>query len=90
MICTPHPALFRRMRWAGHVARIGESRVVYRVLVGKPEGKKPLGRPRCRWEDNIKMDLQEVGCRVMDWIELAQDRDRWRALVNALMNLRVQ
>jgi len=60
---------------------------VYRVLVGKPEGKRPLGRPRLRWEDNIKMDLQEVGCGGMDWIELAQDRDRWRALVNAVMNL---
>jgi len=62
---------------------------VYRVLVGKPEGKRPLGRPRRRWEDNIKMDLQEVGCRGMNWIELAQDRQRWRALVNAVMNLRV-
>ena len=62
---------------------------MYRVLVGKPEGERPLGRPRRRWEDNIKMDLQEVGCGSMDWIELAQDRDRWRALVNAVMNLRV-
>jgi hypothetical protein len=79
----------RRMRWAGHVARMGEGTGVYRVLVGKPEGKNPLGRPRRRWEDNIKMDLQEVGCGVMDWTELAQDRDRWRALVNAVMNLRV-
>jgi len=77
------------MRWAGHIARMGERRGVYRVLVGKPEGKRPLGRPRRRWEDNIKMDLQEVGCGAMDWIELAQDRDRWRALVNVVLNLRV-
>jgi len=66
-----------------------ERRGVYRVLVGKPEGKRPLGRPRHRWEDNIKMDLQEVGCRGVDWIDLAQDRDRWRALVTEVMNLRV-
>jgi hypothetical protein len=79
----------RRIRWAGNVARMGEGRGVYRVLVGKPEGKRPLGRPRYRWEDNIKMDLQEVGCGGMDWIELAQDRDRWRELVNAVMSLRV-
>jgi hypothetical protein len=71
----------RRMRWEG--------RGVYRVLVGKPEGKRPLGRPWRRWEDNIKVDLQEVGCGDMDWIGLAQGRDRWRALVNAVMNLRV-
>jgi len=68
---------------------MGERRSEYRVLVGKPEGKRPLGRPRCRWEDNIKMGLQELGCVVMDWIELAQDRDRWRVLVNAVMKLRV-
>ena len=68
---------------------VGERRGVYRVLVGKPEGKRPLGRPRCRWEDNIKLDLQKVGCGFMDWIELAPDRDRWRALVNAVMNLLV-
>jgi hypothetical protein len=78
----------RKMRWAGHVVRIGEERGVYRVLVGKPEGKRPLGRPRRRWEDNIRMDLQEVGCGSMDWIGLAQDRDRWRAIVNAVMNFR--
>jgi hypothetical protein len=79
----------RRMRWAGHVARMGE-RGVYRVLVGKPEGKRPLGRPRRRWVDNIRMDLQEVGCAHVDWIGLAQDRDRWRTLVSAVMNLLVQ
>ena len=77
------------MRWAGHVARMGEQRGVYRVLVGKPEGRRPLGRPRHRWVDNIRMDLQEVGCRCMDWIGLAQDRDRWRTLVSAVMNIRV-
>jgi len=77
------------MKWAGHVARMGEGRGVYGVLVGKPERKRPLGRRRRRWEDNIKMDLQEVGCGVTGWIELAQDRDRWRALVNAVMNSRV-
>jgi len=77
------------MRWAGHVARIGERRGVYRVLVGKPEGKRPLRKTRCRWEDNNTMDLQEVGCGGMDWIELAKDRDSWRAFVNVVMNLRV-
>jgi hypothetical protein len=79
----------KRLRWAEHIARTGEGRDVYRVLAGKPEGKRPLGRPRRRWEDNIKMDNQEVRCGGMDWIELAQDRDRWRALVIAVMNLRV-
>jgi hypothetical protein len=79
----------RIMRWVGYVARMGEERGVYRFLVGKPEGKSPLGRIRSRWEDNIKIDLQEVGCRSMDWIQMAQDRDRRRALVNAVMNLRV-
>ena len=73
----------RRMRWAGHVARMGERRGLYGVLVGKPEGKRPLGSPRRTWEDNINLDLQEVGRGGMDWIELAQYRDRWRALVNA-------
>ena len=75
----------RRMRWAGHVACMGERRDVYRVLVGKPEGR----RPRHRWEDNIRMDLWEVGCGCVDWMELAQDRGRWRALVIAVMNLQV-
>jgi len=79
----------RRMRWAGHVTSMGERRGVYRILVGKSEGKRPLGRPRRRWENNIKMDFQEVGCGGTDWIELAQGRDRWRALVDAVMNLRV-
>jgi len=90
MICTPRPILFgkSRMIWAGHVARMGEMKGVYRVLVWKPEGKRPLGRPRRRWEGNIKTDLQQVGCGGVDWIELAQGRDTWRALVNAVMNLR--
>ena len=77
------------MRWAGHVARIGEGRGVFRVLVEKPGGKRPLRRPRRRWKDNIKMDRQEVGCRDTDWIRLAQDWERWRKLMNAVMNLRV-
>jgi hypothetical protein len=76
----------RRMRWAGHMAHMGEDRVVHRVLVGKPEGKRPLGRPRCILEDNIKMDLQEIGGGRGDWIELPQDRDRWRALVGTVRN----
>jgi len=79
----------RRMRWAGHVACMGEERGVYRDLVGKPEGRRPLGRTRCRWVGNIRMDLQEMGCGYMDWIGLAQDRERWRTLVSAVMNLRV-
>ena len=77
------------MRWAGHVARIDEERGVYRVLVGKREGNRPLGRPRRRWVVNIGMDLQEVGCGYVDWIGLTQDKDRWRTLVSAVMNLRV-
>jgi hypothetical protein len=79
----------RRLRWAGHVARMGERRGAYRALVGKPEGRRPLKRPRRRWEDNIKMDLREVGCGGGDWVDLAQDKDRWRALVYTVMNLRV-
>ena len=79
----------RRMRWAGHVARMEERRGVHKVLVGKPEGKRPLGRPRRRWEDNIKMDLQEVGRDCGEWMELAQDRDGWRALVSTVMKFRV-
>ena len=78
-----------RMRWAGHVACMGEERGVYKVLVGKPEGKRPLERPRRRWVNNIRMDLQEVGCGYMDWTGLAQGRDKWRTLVSAVMNLRV-
>jgi len=77
----------RRMRWAGHMARMGEEREVCRVLVGKPEGRRPVGRPRRRWVDNIRTDLQEVRCGYMYWIGLAQDRDRWRTLVSAVMNL---
>jgi len=78
------------MRWAGHVAHMDEERGVYRVLVGKPEGRRPLERPRRGWVDNIRMDLQEMGCGYVDWIGLAQDRDRWRTLVSAVMNLRVR
>jgi len=78
-----------RMRWAGHVARMDEERELYRVLLGKPERRRPLGIPRRRWVDNIRMDLQEVGSGYMDWIGLAQDRDRWRTLVSAIMNHRV-
>jgi hypothetical protein len=77
----------RRMRWAGHVALMGEKRNAYRLLVGKPKGKRPLGRPRRRWVDNIKMDLGEVGCGDVGWIGLTQDRNRWRALVNSVLNL---
>ena len=77
----------RRLRWAGHVARMEKSINAYRVLAGKPEGKKPLGRLRCRWEDNIKMDLREVGCDPRDWTALAEDRDQCRAYIWAVMNL---
>jgi len=81
--------LYNIYKWAGYVACMGEERGVYRVLVGKPEGRRPLGRPRLRWLDNIRMDLQEVGCGHVDWIGLAQDRDGWRTLVSAVMNIRV-
>jgi hypothetical protein len=79
----------RRMRWVGHVTRMGKDRKVYRVLVGNPEGKRPLGRSRRRWEDGIRMHLGEIGKGSVDWIRLAQERDRWRAFVNTVMNLRV-
>jgi transcription termination factor 2 len=79
----------RRMRWAGHVARMGENRNAYTILVGMPEGKRPLGRPRRRWVDNIKMDLREIGWDEVDWIDMAQDRDHWRALVNTVLNILV-
>jgi hypothetical protein len=80
---------WRRMRWEGHVARMGEKRNAYRLFVGNPEGKRPLGRPRRRWVNNIRMDLGEVGWGDVDWIGLAQDRNRWRAHVNSVLNLRV-
>jgi hypothetical protein len=79
----------RRIKWAGHVARMGEMRGAYNILVGRPEGRRPLGRPRRRWVENIKMDLREIGFWDVDWINWAQDRDRWRALVNTVMSLRV-
>jgi hypothetical protein len=79
----------RRMRWAGHVARMREVRGAYNILVGRPEGRRPLRRPRRRWEDNIKMDLREIGFGDVDWIHLAQDRDRWRAVVNTVISLRI-
>jgi hypothetical protein len=79
----------RRMRWAGHVAHMGEVRGAYNILVGRPEGRRPLGRPRRRWEDNIKMDLRDIGFGDVDWIHWTQDRGKWRVLVNTVMNLRV-
>jgi len=92
MYCSPNIVRViksRRMRWARYVGGMGKRRGVYRALVGKTERKRPLEKSRGKWEDNIKMDLQEVECRSMDWIELALDRDRWRAVVNAVMNVRV-
>jgi len=91
LYCSPNIVRVIKLRGirTGHVARMGERKGVYRILVGTPEGKRPLGRPRRRWEDNIKMNHQEVGCGDMNWIDLVQDWDRWRALVNAVMNLRV-
>jgi hypothetical protein len=92
MYCSPSIIRIiksRRMRWVGHVARMGKKRNAYRILVGKPEGKSPLGRPRHRWEDNIRIDPREIRWGGMDWIDLVQDRDQWRALVNTVMNLRV-
>ena len=93
MICTSQPLLFgdqvEKNEMGGRFTTYGKRRGVYRVLVRQPEGKRPLGRPRRRWEDNIKLYLQEVGCGGMDWNDLAQDRDRWRSLVNAVMNFRV-
>jgi hypothetical protein len=85
--CVIRIIKWRRIRWAGHVAQIGEMKNVYRLLVRKPEGKRPLGRSRCRWIDNIKMDLSKIGLGNVDWIGLAQDRYRWRPLVNTVMNL---
>jgi hypothetical protein len=92
LYCSPSIIIMiksRRMRGAGHVARMGKKRNAYRILVGKSEGKRPLGRPRCKWEDNIKMDLREIEWGGIDWIYLAQDRDQWRAFVKAVMNLLV-
>ena len=79
----------RRLRWAGHVARMEESRSAFNILTGKPTRKRPLGRPRRRWEDNIRIDLEEIGINAGNWVDSAQDRDYWRALVNAALNLRV-
>jgi len=92
LYCSPNIVRvikWRRMRLAGYVACMGEERGVYRVLVGKSEGKRALGRPRCRWVDSIRMDLQEEGCGHVEWIGLAQDRDSWHTLVSVVMNLRV-
>ena len=94
MLCAPHQNHSvikpRTVSWAGHVSCKGNKRGAYRVLVGRPEARRPLGRPGLRWDDNIKMYLQDVGWRGVDWIALAEDRDRWRAVVNALMNIRLR
>ena len=79
----------RRLRWAGNVARMEEGRSAFKILTGKPTGKRPLGRPRCRWEDNIRMDIEEIGINSGNWVDSAQDKDYWRALLNAALNLRV-
>jgi hypothetical protein len=92
MYCSPSIIRMmksRRMKWVGHVARMGEKRNAYRILVGEPEGERPLGRPRRRWENNIRMGLRKIGRGGMDWIEEAQDTDHWRALVNTVMNFRI-
>ena len=88
-LCSSPNIKSRRLRWAGHVARMEQSRNAYRVLLGEPEGKRPIGRSSRRWEDNIKMDFREVGCNPGHWIDFAEDRDQWRAYVRAVMNLRV-
>ena len=80
---------FRRLRWAGHIARMEEGRSAFKILTGKPTGKRPLGRPRRRWEDNIRMDLEEIGINAGSWVDSAQDRNYWRAFVNVALNLRV-
>ena len=79
----------RRLRWAGHVVRMEEGRSAFKILTGKPTGKRPLGRPRCRWEDNIRMDIEGIGINAGNWVDSAQDRNYWRDLVNAALNLRV-
>ena len=89
VLCIVQVIKSRGMMWAGHVARIVERRGVYKILVGKPEGKRQLGRPRRKWDDNIKMDIQDVRCEGMDWVDVAQDRDRWRSVVNVAMKCSV-
>jgi hypothetical protein len=88
-MCVTESKKSRRMRWAGHVAQMGEKRNAYKILVGKPEGKRPLVRPRRRWVDNIKMDLREIGLDGVEWMDMAQDKEKWRAIVNTVLNFRV-